>query len=231
MAAGGWGSYYPWEWGGRTVSPHPHAHSTTTFDFLMARETFTHSPLRRPHDFLFTSTHRIYLVFTPANTFSSPCLYWTLTHIQFASSGLSVHPRAEVELLIFTQGPLSIFFVPTHRLLSGLVSCSQEIGVVSTHSQFSHTEESSAFQPVFGSWCEYSLTHWVLHCCYSRCKLGVVLSLSPTIFLWKAILHSGTMCKFSLLICGLCICISLCILGSGASFPHAHTVWSRVPHV
>ena len=27
-AAGGWGSYCLWEWGGKTVSPHPHAHST-----------------------------------------------------------------------------------------------------------------------------------------------------------------------------------------------------------
>ena len=29
MVAGAWGSYGLWEWGGKTVSPHPHAHSTT----------------------------------------------------------------------------------------------------------------------------------------------------------------------------------------------------------
>ena len=30
-ATGGWGSYDLWEWGGRTVSPHPHTHSTHNF--------------------------------------------------------------------------------------------------------------------------------------------------------------------------------------------------------
>ena len=34
-----------WEWGGRTVSPHPHAHSTTV-DFIMAKETTAISPAR-----------------------------------------------------------------------------------------------------------------------------------------------------------------------------------------
>ena len=34
-----------WEWGGRTVSPHPRAHSTTTFDFTMEGKTFMHSSL------------------------------------------------------------------------------------------------------------------------------------------------------------------------------------------
>ena len=40
MAAGGWDSYGLWEWGGRTVSPHPHAHSTMV-DF-----TIEEKPLR-----------------------------------------------------------------------------------------------------------------------------------------------------------------------------------------
>ena len=72
--------------------------------------------------------------------------------------------------------------VSTHRLLSCLVSRSQERGAVSTIIHIFHTEESSVFQSVFGIWCESSLTHWVLRCCYSRSKLGVVGSLSPMIF-------------------------------------------------
>ena len=43
----------------------------------------------------------------------------------------------------------------------------------------------------------------------------------PRIFLWRANLRSGTVCKFSSLICGSCICFSLCFLGSSASFSHA----------
>ena len=34
-------------------------HTPSMFDFTMARETFTHSPLCRPHDCMFASTHRI----------------------------------------------------------------------------------------------------------------------------------------------------------------------------
>ena len=40
-------------------------HTPSMFDFTMAGKTFTHSPLCMPHDCLFTSMHRIYLVSLP----------------------------------------------------------------------------------------------------------------------------------------------------------------------
>ena len=88
-----------WEWGGRTVSPHPHAHSTTV-DFTMEKKrnhchlsrrdfyslhdcarALTHSPLRRPPELLFilsqeqkwlTFTHFWLRAFSPLSVRCSP---------------------------------------------------------------------------------------------------------------------------------------------------------------
>ena len=43
----------------------------------------------------------------------------------------------------------------------------------------------------------------------------------PQFFCGEPFLHLGTVCKFSLLICGSCICFSLYIFGYAASFSHA----------
>ena len=101
----------------------------------------------------------------------------------------SFHPLhyATLSLVCSSSCRGGSMIVPTHRILSCLVSRSQERGAVSTVIHIFHTEESSVFQSVFGIWCESSLTHWVLCCCYSRSKMGAVWSLSSMIFLWRSI--------------------------------------------
>ena len=77
IAAGGWGNYCVWEWGGRTVSPCLHTHSTNgwlhngkNIHALRTDARYLHC-LFVPHDLLFiltqerkllTLTHRIFLV-------------------------------------------------------------------------------------------------------------------------------------------------------------------------
>ena len=120
-----------WEWGGRTVNPHPHARSTIAVDFAMARETFTHSPLRRPHDCLFTSTHRIYLISLPwMHSPLHPC----------AEHSCKSNSRPLCRLFIHAQaGSCSslrmnhcLFAVLMHRYSSVLDSHS-ELGAVRLH--------------------------------------------------------------------------------------------------
>ena len=48
--AGGWGSYDLWEWGGRTVSPHPHSHSTHCW-LHYGRKNLHALSNSGPHDF------------------------------------------------------------------------------------------------------------------------------------------------------------------------------------
>ena len=91
-----------WEWGGRTVSPHPHAHSTTAFDFTMEGK-----PSRTLHGrrHCFPSLH--------------DCAKGSRTSCCF------VHPRAKSELFsphvgppllfILTQRDSSPFFIFMHR--------------------------------------------------------------------------------------------------------------------
>ena len=57
MTAGGWGSYGLWEWGGRTVSPHPHAHSTSKkHSRTLSTARYLHS-LFHPHNCSSTRRH------------------------------------------------------------------------------------------------------------------------------------------------------------------------------
>ena len=100
-------------------------------------------------------------------------------------SPLSVHPHIGTVVC-------SIF---THKILSYLVSRSQERGAVSTIIHIFHSEESGVFRSVFGIWCKSSLTHWVLRCCYSRSKLGAVWSLSPTISPMQSHFYAQELCS------------------------------------
>ena len=84
-AAGGWGSYDLWEWGGRTVSPHPHAHSTHCW-LHYGRKNLHALSNSRPHDFavhlhawtifcLLVSHTSIFLVFPTDAASWEPCSF------------------------------------------------------------------------------------------------------------------------------------------------------------
>ena len=78
------------------------------------------------------------------------------------------------------------------------------------------------FPLYFGVWCKFlSRTRFCIVATHAVSWGELFGHYHPRSFLWRAILRSGTVCKFSLPICGSCICFSVCILGSGASFPHA----------
>ena len=73
----------------------------------------------------------------------------------------SFHPLHDATLSLVCSSSCrgGSLIVPTHRILSCLVSCSQERGADSTIIHIFHTEKSGVFQSVIGIWCEYSLTH------------------------------------------------------------------------
>ena len=79
IAVGGWGNYGLWEWGGRTVSPHPHAHSTMV-DSTMEK-MLTHFQFWGFSPFFCSSLTQTF--------FHSPHNWEKmLTHLQFASPPL-----------------------------------------------------------------------------------------------------------------------------------------------
>ena len=97
--------------------------------------------------------------------------------------------------------PHDSLIVPTHRLLSSLVSCSQEREAISTviHIFLHRGIECVSIHIWDLVW--ISLTHWVLRCYYSRGKLGAVWSLLPTIFPVESHFYAQGLCSSRWLHC------------------------------
>ena len=132
------------EWGGRIVSPQPHAHSTMV-DFTMAGKNDCHHS-RRDFSTLPTTVQK--------RSRTSNSRPWFL----------SVHPRAEVEVLIFMQGAIVYSFV-FHAHTSFRFGLTQP----RERSRFHH---HSCFPPKgidcvltrSQNWVWISLTHYVFLC-------------------------------------------------------------------
>ena len=103
MAASGCGSYGLWEWGGRTVSPHPHAHSTMV-DSTMEKMLM---------HFQFWGVLTILLFITHADILPlSPLLGKNAHALAIRVPSIAVHSHAE--------GFFPVFFVFTHMILLDL---------------------------------------------------------------------------------------------------------------
>ena len=105
-AGGGWGSYDLWEWGGRTVSPHPHTHSTHNFAIHPLTQTLL--PL---HELL--NTHalqfRVLPVVVHLHAFPIVCSW-------FSHTGIFLVSPTQFFLSGFDNGVAPSF---THGLICG----------------------------------------------------------------------------------------------------------------
>ena len=81
-----------WEWGGRTISPHPHAHSTTV-DFTMARKTTAITP----GDGALSTTCYLHCWFVPHDGLFTSMTLLLLTHFQFPVLSCGQIPTSQTD--------------------------------------------------------------------------------------------------------------------------------------
>ena len=124
-AGGGWDSYDFWEQGGRTVSPHPHTHSTSkkdsrtfsTVHYLHGCLPSSWSALIHAQDYL-VSLMQTFILSTTV-----PECWCTLIHVL----SVFVHPCTRWKLLVPTHEPLSSHY--PHAQESAHFTLRLEVGI------------------------------------------------------------------------------------------------------